>query len=435
MKNITKHLMLILVLFCISLNLFSQPKLNDSLKSQAYLYWASHGILELIYANMQDYLVIVDTNKFSEENEGSHKYFVKFIADINNKSIKDLGKDLQFINSFLKNNGWASTEKKLCIPLIDNYNQHKPLDDHFFTINVLYNDNKKWNEKKKDILNGYGEDLKLIDENQKKNVKTVTPKKLSDDGKTRYIENDTGLLIYIFLSFSVGLIIGGLSIYQISKSRISKILSDEIWQYSDDLRKSHERYLFQYIGLFEVLKKHKDEYKTKAINGVNNTQMGLNRQINDLNVENTKLKNENNDLKVNIGRYLNNYYEKKSIDLTHVSDKKEDVLITNTIYFTIPESDGVFKITNGKNTKEKDCFYKIEVEKNNQKGKLFFISSDFDSRALDDIDSYLNPVCEIENIAYRTQAKKILVVKEGYVAMNGENWKIDSNNKLKIRLI
>ena len=97
---------------------------------------------------------------------------------------------------------------------------------------------------------------------------------------------------------------------------------------------------------------------------------------------------------------------------------------------TIPS--GLIKL---KNVKELDCFYKIEIDKNNQKGKLFFISSEFDSRALDNIDYYLNPVCEIENISDRTHAKKINVVDFGTVVLNGDTWKIESTKKLKIRLI
>ena len=105
------------------------------------------------------------------------------------------------------------------------------------------------------------------------------------------------------------------------------------------------------------------------------------------------------------------------------------------IYFTIPENDGSFKTTNGKNVKGIDCFYKIELDKDVRKGKLHFISGDYDLRALDNIDYYLNPVCEIENISERKHSRKIKMVNPGTVLLSSDCWKIDIKNKVKIKLI
>ena len=104
-------------------------------------------------------------------------------------------------------------------------------------------------------------------------------------------------------------------------------------------------------------------------------------------------------------------------------------------FFTIPENDGSFKAANAKNNKEIDCFYKIELEKRGQTGKLEFISGDYDLRALDNIDYYLNPVCEIQNIADRKNARKIQLISHGTIIKSGDNWKIDEKNKVKIKLV
>jgi ABC-type multidrug transport system ATPase subunit len=104
-------------------------------------------------------------------------------------------------------------------------------------------------------------------------------------------------------------------------------------------------------------------------------------------------------------------------------------------FFTIPENDGSFKAINAKHAKEVESYYKIEMDNNNQTGKLHFISGEYDLRALDNIDYYLNPVCEIDNITERTHARKIIMLNPGTVLLSGDCWKIDVNNKVKIRLI
>jgi len=56
-------------------------------------------------------------------------------------------------------------------------------------------------------------------------------------------------------------------------------------------------------------------------------------------------------------------------------------------------------------------------------------------RALDNIDYYLNPVCDIINISERMNARKISVINSGIVLKIGASWKIEANNKVKIKLI
>ena len=431
MRSKLRQVFFLLVCFCISSDLYSQPIIKDT--TEAYNYWAKRGIIEMVYAYMQDYVATVDTNKISKENKGAKDYRAKFIANVDKKDYIKVEKDFESIIQFLTKNNWAGTARKVSNTLIENYSQHKPIEDQFFINSSPYNNNKIWNEKKRDILNSYGSELSRLEKKPEKKEKADSPKTHIEDDNPKNIKKDTIGLLLIFLYFLGGLIVGGFSIYLYSKSHIYSILSGEKHKYVDDLRYSHERYLFKYIGLFAVLKKSKDEYKSKSKDEDFNTQVGqLNRQISELNAKNTKLLNENIELGEIIERYKGKNIEPKSIQAAKAN---EDVLTSNAIYFTIPESDGSFRIANGKNIKEMDCFYKIEVDNNNQKGKLFFISSDFDSRALDNIDYYLNPVCEIENISDRTQAKKINVVNYGIVVLTGENWKIDTNNKLKIRLI
>jgi hypothetical protein len=240
------------------------------------------------------------------------------------------------------------------------------------------------------------------------------------------------------LLFICGIIIGALLVYFYTRKHIYSILSDEKSTYIKELNQEDYSFVFKYIGLVYILYSSKNDYKSKFVNlqqkfkvvqGKTNGEQIKSQNSNrksDLDIGLKESKLANDDIVVEQEYVPNNVIEWK-VD--------QEMIQTNILYFSIPEADGSFKIVNGKTVKELDCFYKIEIDKNNQKGKLFFISSEFDSRALDNIDYYLNPVCEIENISDRTHAKKINVVDFGTVVLNGDTWKIESNKKLKIRLI
>ena len=90
---------------------------------------------------------------------------------------------------------------------------------------------------------------------------------------------------------------------------------------------------------------------------------------------------------------------------------------------------------NAKSVQEIDCYYKIEPDKGGQYGRLYFISGNYDMRALDNIDYYLNPVCEIQNIINRPNARKIVMTATGVVVRRGDHWKVEEGNKVKIKLV
>lgn len=248
------------------------------------------------------------------------------------------------------------------------------------------------------------------------------------------VQNNNTILV-ILCSLFIGFLLGFLSIYIYTKSKIFNVLSEEKDNYKNKLKNSGERYLFSYIGLVRVLHESKN-HKKNEIGQLNKTIINLK---NESNSKKNKFQSRDSNFSQNAQEFTNiEEHELSKEDApNNVIEWKGDELLypTNIIYFSIPEEDGSFKVVNGKNTKEIDCFYKIEVDKNNQKGKLFFISSEFDLRALDNIDYYLNPVCEIENISERIHARRIMLLSSGTVILNGDIWKIDMDKKIKIKLI
>jgi cell division protein FtsB len=241
--------------------------------------------------------------------------------------------------------------------------------------------------------------------------------------------------IWIAFGFLAGFTAGSLLIFQYSRSKIYSILATEKHKYLNDLKNESGqdllvRKFLRYAGVVALLKKSKDE---KKINNENYL-----KEIARLKRENEKLKAENEQKEKVITDQKNSSFTRAySRDIFRAPQGKSYVIADNNteIFFTIPEGDGSFKTMNAKNVQDVDCFYKIIPDKSGQKGRLYFISGEYDLRALDNIDYYINPVCEIQNISDRTLARRILMTDPGSVVKRGDIWKIEEDKKVKIKLV
>jgi hypothetical protein len=243
---------------------------------------------------------------------------------------------------------------------------------------------------------------------------------------TQETTQNSVLCIFIFL---IGLLIGAISIYLYSRWKIYTILSTEKHFYFESLKNSEQKYFFKYIGLIGELKKRKDVKKSDNI---------------ELMSENEELKKELKKSKIvfeKVGYISQNRKDSRENNEADIISVPIDLSIEpvksfeSEMYFEIPEEDGTFKIHDGKRKQNTYSFYKIIAGKDPLQGEIHFIPGSLDLRALGNIDNYLNPVCEIDNISDRMHAKKIKMLNPGTVFLNGESWKIDVNNKVKIRLI
>ena len=112
-------------------NLNANPQIKDSI--EPYDYWAKRGIIEMIYAYMEDYVETVDSTKISnKEKIGKEKYKKNFIDKINSITLDSLV--IEEIYQFLENNGWQNTNKDLLKPLKEKYNTSFKIDESFFNI-------------------------------------------------------------------------------------------------------------------------------------------------------------------------------------------------------------------------------------------------------------------------------------------------------------
>ena len=248
----------------------------------------------------------------------------------------------------------------------------------------------------------------------------------------------------------LGFIAGALLIYLFTRAKIFSILSNEKRKYIKDLNNDSEQSLlvrkfFSYVGVVAMLKKSKDE-KSEIINKKNLELRALKERNEELRAEYAQkdkaLKNRQVISGSPVLPGVPPVSQQASQPVRPEAPQAGQPVRTEPlqplkteIFFTIPESDGTFKLVNAKSIQEIDCYYKIEPDKSGQYGRLYFIPGNYDMRALDNIDYYLNPVCEIQNIITRTNARKIVMTASGVVVRRGDHWKVEESNKVKIKLV
>lgn len=451
-----------IVIFIIILNgfvqvSFAQIHFKDSIET--YNYWAKRGVIEATYAYLQDYIITVGESNAKAEVVGKDKYFEFFIQNID---AKETLPSFSQISKLLKENSWSGAEKKLFNPLKKNFETKVPLNDSFFRctkpgsndlVTVIpgrNNKNDNWNQKIAEILQKYDESLSVLSleepkavfkKNEPVSIEEKTPKAeqqptVNSHRSPRQIPWKTILLYGGVLI--VGFLIGGILVASITKNRIKSILTIEYEKYSSD--SENEPYLFSYLRIVSFLHKQKDMYK-KESETANHKNWGI---ISDFERKIVQLEKEKKDLlseNIDLGKKLEQETIHKNEVQTAPQKSNTDNLIIqprakniSKIYFSMPESDGSFQSSNGEISNDGKKYFKIEFEESSTAGELFYLSGDRDQRAINRLESYLKPVCDIENITNSSTATKIELIHPGKVSLLNDSWVINPDNKIKIKL-
>lgn len=434
-------------------DLVSQTNFTES--SDVYNYWAKLGIVEMINAFMVDYMNTVEASK--SEKEGQQLFNKTFVQNYE-KTVYTLDDDTLFtlLKNFLISNDWKGVQKNMLTPLYQNYTTRKPIDNTFFETtkpgsNILSteipgqkNNREVWEKTKARIINDYHRSLKSIlgrdDSTHKENNElgkinsTVATKKLPIDeikSENETKQNRNGFLIFYFVSFIIGLFLGGYIVYLISSSKIESILDEEKNDYFRFLRKSNKSFIFKYLGLVYILKERKNEHKSNSNDKQSNSWgiKNLEREYNELKKENEQLR-----LSVTSASSEKNLISEQD-DIGNKENKTIQESAEKVLFFNIPDSDGTFNIEKGEKIDDGRKLFKIEYEKDRDIGNVSYISGEFDKKAINNIDFFLIPVCEIENISNRNSASKILMTAAGIVILRNNKWTIDPIQKIKIKLI
>ncbi|MCD4675420.1 MAG: hypothetical protein K8S18_05415 [Desulfobacula sp.] len=408
--------------------LVAQSQIKDS--TDAYNYWAQRGIIEILYAYMNDYVETVGEAKAKNEIVGRDKYKEKFILEIENKELASF----ETISTFLKSNNWKGAEKKLFQPLVKIFKDSVKLNEHFFfsltrniskdnkTPNLVPIDyipgkngdkNKRtyWKAKGKEIVTNYNNELSDISEKHQSieriEQEQITPpiEIVPEESEPNSQSNWMQWIIYLSV-FILGILLGGWLVYILLKRRIIVILD----------------------SVDEQKKKLEDKKKEPKNNDT----------VKSLKNETEKLKRKNSELKQKTTQSQNDTLKpeiKPETENTHEWEIKQPEKVTLKLFFSMPESDDRFIVNNGESSNDGRKYYRIEYIEGSEMGELFYITGDRDKRAINRLESYLKPACDIENIINADSATNIEFIKPGKVILINDSWVIDSDNKAKIKLL
>ncbi|MCY3997771.1 MAG: hypothetical protein OXE55_00245 [Flavobacteriaceae bacterium] len=138
----------------------------------------------------------------------------------------------------------------------------------------------------------------------------------------------------------------------------------------------------------------------------------------------------------------NKHYIKKEIksnsDKSTISSSlKKTEKQAKQLFFSMPESDGVFINSEASHQDiDGDKFYKIELQNDSEtRGLLFYHSNFRDVKAINRSQSYLDPVCKIENYSYKQDSKKIKTTKPAEIELIEGTWRLKNNQRVLVRFI
>jgi len=439
--KVGKLVISVLLFLGFTIPVFAQSYIKDS--TELYQYWAHRGIIEMVYAYMEDYEEAVPSMSISDK-EGSNNYHEKFIAKIENEL-----PELDTISYFLKNNSWVNAEKILFKQLYTNLKNSANLDSSFFETKrpdldelITYipgqtNKRINWDIKCEEILNSYNKQLaslskakleqELIEGTQ---VYPPVEKEKETQGEVSQSDSIWMQSIIYILIFLAGLLLGAWIVFLVSKQKIYRILHEETNYYLHKLKNNEESFLFNFLGLVHILKQRKDEYKKEKeeLLEKNKGLESISKELETIRRQNhLAVKKQQTPLDSTTGDSHTTERPK-----THEWEIKPPE--KSKLFFSIPESDGRFKNHNGDPVNDVKKFYCIEFEESSEKGDLLYVTSDRDKRAINRLESYLIPVCDIENYDDAESATHITLISPGKVTLINDSWVIDPERKVKIKL-
>jgi hypothetical protein len=252
-----------------------------------------------------------------------------------------------------------------------------------------------------------------------------------------YQNINTMIWLYCLISF----ITGCLAVYLLSQLYIHKVLKREKRSYRNEIKESVRHWYLKPFPLVEILKKHKDQYGEK-LDKTEKSLWELSRKLekSDLALKNLRsgmeaLKKENQRLR-NLTKNTDVVQKPYTSDQNRNDGKKHLKVNIRTgnssLFFSIPETDGSFYAEKGEPDPDGRKFYRIIFVAGSETGELHFISGQYDQKAIENIDYYLIPVCDVENISLRNNASRIVQKEAGRVIKVSDKWVTEKKIKVKL---
>lgn len=265
--------------------------------------------------------------------------------------------------------------------------------------------------------------------------------------KDRFFKKILTTEALIILAILMSFLLGSFVVYAITKVKIYNIIGKDLDSYINNISNSnYHNEPFFYLTLIRELKNKKDRYR-KKLNEIKNvksrstiTNNSESSLILELKEKCKKLESENQILKDKLElakpednsiQILNNQKSEKTDSILEQNSPSKSVL--QKVYFSIPDSDGVFDADKGVLNSDDRRFYFVEFAIGSSDGRLNFNSGVDDKRALNRYDGYLKAACHIENFEHLGNANRIQQIDPGKVTLINNKWQII--DKIKIRLI
>ncbi|HNU77917.1 MAG TPA: hypothetical protein PLD74_06440 [Prolixibacteraceae bacterium] len=244
-----------------------------------------------------------------------------------------------------------------------------------------------------------------------------------------------------YFLYAAAFFLGVAFMYLITRQVIRIYLNDEMRAYRREIRKKRKWWKPVLFPEVKVLKRHKDHYKREVekLQGQleeeawqldQHKQSGL-----DLLRKVEELRRENQELKIIVASPAG--LKNRVPGTRGASDiRKGDAAPSDdtvTLYFGIPDHQGHFPADRSEPEYDNRKLFMVVTKKDSDRGELHYLSGDLDLKAINNVDYYLLPVCEISNIAGRNSANRVVQDEKGMVALVSGKW--ICNKKIRVKLV
>jgi hypothetical protein len=441
MKIIKRSKILVVILIGLAGIVAAQPQIKDS--TEAYDYWAKRGIVEIIYAYMQDYKDAKDAKGLdSLEKKGMDSYNSRFIDSLD---VLDIDEKFDSLPDFLQKNDWSACKQYIYQDLKNQYDNNLPLNKDFFLVcyrkdtvmparlidfipDINSNDiNKReyWKLTTDKIIKQYNEALKELGNKGaiSQNKSMSQPNPLID------LIIDLLKILAIIIILLICFFLGIKHALRKVKREINDVLSGEINRNNkDELGYAISKEVFDE---FQKKDDQIEEFKTyKTSNSeLRATLVDKGNTPAEYQAEKPESIEQTDYTDTSAQATKNNEHEQ--ITKEWEINQHEDVKLN--LFYTMPTTEGAFIAKN--KAADGDGVYRIDYYKGHNKGELYYIEGIRDGKAIRTLEKRLRPVCNIENVDNRDNATKIECLEPGEVVLRNEEWIIDPNNKVKIKLL
>ena len=243
-------------------------------------------------------------------------------------------------------------------------------------------------------------------------------------------------------------VLGVVAMFLLTRLRIRLLLKDELRSYRKKLRKKRKWWPPELYPMLPLLKLHKDHYKKETAHHereLEDFSWRLEQQVQkcgEFSERVAELTRENQELKAIIEGPVSSESGKGKFSGTPETVIRGKMPFTPAnagklnepviLYFGIPDSQGNFPADRAEERYDNRKLFRIVHSAGSDRGELHYLSGELDMKAINNIDYYLLPVCDILNMGGRNSATRVLQEQKGEVLLASGKWSVTTRVKIKL---